>query len=448
MTGKIRIGVDIGGTFTDLVARRADGTVFVEKVLSSVQDYSEAILHGVRRLLERAGASPADVVEVVHGTTVATNAILERKGAHAGLITTRGFRDVLDIRNSRRPEMYNIDWVKPPALVERYLRLEVDERLDAEGAVVRALDEASVTRAIDKLRQEGVESVAVCLLNSFVNPAHERRVGELLRQFLPGVSVSLSCDVLPEAREYERTSTTVINAYVRPAVERYLTGLTARLSQAGVKAPLLTMQSNGGVASAGSAMARPIHIVESGPAAGVMGAVALGRRCGEAKLVTFDMGGTTAKAALVENGEVRFTHDLEVGAGLSAVSRLNKGGGYALSTPSVDVAEVGVGGGSIAWLDEGHAIRVGPQSSGARPGPACYALGGDKPTVTDANLVLGYLNPAALVGGELKIDADRARAALQRDIAGPLGVSVEEAAFGVRAVANAGMTRAIRAIST
>lgn len=448
MRGSVRIGVDIGGTFTDIVARRDDGAIYVEKLLSSVHDYSEAIVEGIARLLRRAGSDGAQVVEVVHGTTVATNAILERKGARTGLVTTKGFRDVLDVRNSRRPEMYNIEWVKPVALVERHLRVEVDERLDADGRVVRPLDGESVERAIGKLKDAKVESVAVCLLNSFVNPAHERRIGDRLRAALPGVSVSLSCDVLPEAKEYERTSTTVINAYVRPVVERYLDGLAARLAQGGIRAPLLTMQSNGGVASAKSAAAKPIHIVESGPAAGVMGAVALGRRSGHEKVVTFDMGGTTAKAALVENGEVRLTHDLEVGAGLSAVSRLNKGGGYALSTPSVDVAEVGVGGGSIAWLDEGNAIRVGPQSAGARPGPACYGLGGDKPTVTDANVVLGYLNPAALVGGELKIDLERAKAVIERDIARPLGVTIEEAAYGVLAVANSGMTRAIRAIST
>ncbi len=448
MNRKIRIGVDIGGTFTDIVARREDGAIFIEKILSSVHDYSEAILEGLTRILRRANADPGDVEEVVHGTTVATNAILERKGAHTGLITTQGFRDVLDIRNSRRPEMYNINWIKPPALVERYLRLEVDERLDSEGRAIVALDEISAERAIAKLRKEGVESVAVCLLNSFVNPDHERRIGDLLRQALPEASVSLSCDVLPEAKEYERTSTTVINAYVRPVVERYLTGLAERLAKNGIRAPLLTMQSNGGIASAKSAMARPINIIESGPAAGVMGAVALGKRLGCSKIVTFDMGGTTAKAALVENGEIRFTTDLEVGAGLSAVSRLNKGGGYALSTPSVDVAEVGVGGGSIAWLDEGNAIRVGPQSSGALPGPVCYGLGGDRPTVTDANLVLGYLNPAALVGGDLKIDLAKARSVLERAIAKPLGISTEEAAYGVYAVANSGMTRAIRAIST
>ena len=446
--GGIRIGVDIGGTFTDIVARSDDGSVFIEKVLSSTEDYSIAIVEGVRRLLRRAQAEAGAVQEVVHGTTVATNAILEKKGAHTGLVTTRGFRDVLDIRNSRRPEMYNLAWVKPPALVERYLRLEVDERLDAEGEVLRPLQEAGVQRIAERFRREKVESVAVCLLHSFTNPAHERRVGDLLRAALPGVSVSLSCDVLPEAKEYERTSTTVINAYVRPVVERYLTRLAERLAGEGVRAPLLTMQSNGGIASARTAIERPINIVESGPAAGVMGAVALGRRCGFDKIVTFDMGGTTAKAALVENGEVRFATDLEVGAGLSAVSRLNKGGGYALSTPSVDVAEVGVGGGSMAWLDEGKAIRVGPQSAGAKPGPACYGLGGDAPTVTDANLVLGYLNPAALAGGDLKVDAARARAVIERDIARPLGVSVEEAAYGIHAVANSGMTRAIRSIST
>jgi N-methylhydantoinase A/oxoprolinase/acetone carboxylase beta subunit/N-methylhydantoinase B/oxoprolinase/acetone carboxylase alpha subunit len=444
----MRIGVDIGGTFTDIVGRRDDGVVFVEKVLSSVNDYSEAIVEGISRILGRAGVSPKDVREVVHGTTVATNAILERRGAHTALLTTRGFRDVLDIRNSRRPEMYNIDWVKPPVLVERYLRLEVDERLDAHGDVLQPLDLASVDTAIARLRRERVDSVAVCLLNAFANPDHERRVGARLRDALPGVSVSLSCEVLPEVKEYERTSTTVINAYVRPVVERYLRGLVGRLGERGIHAPLLTMQSNGGVASASSAMERPISIVESGPAAGVIGAVALGRRSGHGKLVTFDMGGTTAKAALVEDGEIRLTHDLEVGGGLSAVSRLNKGGGYALSTPSVDVAETGVGGGSIAWLDEGNAIRVGPQSAGARPGPVCYGLGGDRATVTDANLVLGYLNPGALVGGDLQIDIERARAVIRRDLAGPLGVSVEEAAYGVHLVANSGMTRAIRAIST
>jgi 5-oxoprolinase (ATP-hydrolysing) len=442
------IGVDIGGTFTDLVGIRVDGATFVEKVLSSVEDYSEAIEAGISAILRRAGGDPGCVREVVHGTTVATNAILEGKGARTGLITTQGFRDVLDIRRSRRPDMYSITWNKPPVLVERYLRQEVAERLDSRGTVVHPLDERSALAALDELRKHQVESVAVCLINSFANPAHERVLGEMIERHLPGISVSLSSDVMPEAGEYERTSTVCINAYVRPVVRHYLGNLSRRLTSIGIAAPLLTMQSNGGIMSARAAADRPIHIVESGPAAGVIGAAAMARRIGASKAIAFDMGGTTAKASLVEDGAVNLTVDLEVGAGLSAVSRLNKGGGYALSTPSVDVAEVGVGGGSIAWIDESGSIRVGPDSAGARPGPACYGLGGDKPTVTDANFLLGYLNPDHLVGGALALSRGPAKAAYARHVSQPLGISVEEAAFGVRSVANASMARAIRAIST
>lgn len=443
----IRIGVDIGGTFTDLIGV-CGGWVYVEKILSSVDDYSVSIADGIGAILQRSGASAADVYQVVHGTTVATNAILEGRGAKSGLITTLGFRDVLDIRHSRRPDMYDINWVKPPALIDRYMRLEVDERLDSRGRVIRDLDIASVERAIDRLKAEGVESVAVCLINSFANPAHEREIGRLIRERMPEVSLSLSCDVLPEAKEYERTSTTCINAYVRPVVQKYLNNLADRLKSMDVNGALLTMQSNGGIISAAAAAEKPIHIVESGPAAGVMGAVALAKGAGIDKAITFDMGGTTAKAALIEDGEVRFAVDLEVGAGISSVSRLNKGGGYALSTPSVDVAEVGVGGGSIAWIDEGGAIRVGPHSAGARPGPVFYGLGGKLPTVTDANAILGYLNPDHLVGGNLKVDLNSARRVMDETIAQPLGMTVEEAAYGVHTVANAGMTRAIRSIST
>jgi 5-oxoprolinase (ATP-hydrolysing) len=444
----IRIGVDIGGTFTDIVAAHQDGRVFVEKNLSSVHDYSESIAVGIQSILKRADVAAAAVYQVVHGTTVATNAILEGRGARSALITTRGFRDVLDMRHSRRPDMYDINWVKPPALIDRYLRLEVDERLSSRGEVIRPLDLKSVDAVVTRLLAENVESVAVCLINSFSNSAHERKIGELVRQRMPNVSLSLSCDVLPEAKEYERTSTTCINAYVRPVVENYLNNLGGRLSSMGIDGALLTMQSNGGIISARAAAEKPIHIVESGPAAGVMGALALSRDLKIDKAITFDMGGTTAKAALIENGEVRFTIDLEVGAGLSAVSRLNKGGGYALSTPSVDVAEVGVGGGSIAWIDEGKAIRVGPHSAGAKPGPVFYGLGGKSPTVTDANAVLGYLNPNYLVGGDLKVDIAAARRVIETTLAQPLNMSVEEAAYGVHAVANAGMTRAIRSIST
>ena len=445
---KIWIGVDIGGTFTDLVGVDDDGVIFTEKVLSSVHDYSEAIAEGISAILARSGIAASSVQEVVHATTVATNAILERKGARTGLITTAGFRDVLDIRHSRRPEMYNLGWQKPPVLVERYLRTEVRERVGSDGSLVTPFDPASAVEAITKLRKQGVESVAVCFINAFANSAHEKEMEKLIRQHMPDVSISVSSDVLPEAKEYERTSTTCVNAYIRPVVDRYLNSLVERLNVAGIDAPLLTMQSNGGIMSARTAAERPIHIVESGPAAGVIGAAQLAQQMGAAKAIAFDMGGTTAKAALIENGEVNLTVDLEVGAGLSAVSRLNKGGGYALSTPSVDVAEVGVGGGSIAWIDESGALRVGPHSAGSHPGPACYGRGGDRPTITDANLLLGYLNPDHLVGGALKLDRSRAEGVYGKDVAAPLGISNEEAAFGVRSIANAGMARAIRAVST
>lgn len=445
---RIWIGVDIGGTFTDLVGISGDGQIYTEKVLSSVHDYSEAIAAGIAAILERSKTGARAVQEVVHATTVATNAILEGKGARTGLITTAGFRDVLDIRRSRRPDMYNIAWQKPPVLVERYLRVEARERIGCSGDVVTPFDAVSATAAIAKLKAQNVESIAVCFINAFANAAHEKAMAELIKAQLPNVSVSLSSDVLPEAKEYERTSTTCINAYVRPVVERYLNNLVGRLRSVGVDAPLLTMQSNGGIISARTAAEKPIHIVESGPAAGVIGAARLAHQIGASKAIAFDMGGTTAKAALIEDGKVSLTVDLEVGAGLSAVSRLNKGGGYALSTPSVDVAEVGVGGGSIAWIDESKALRVGPHSAGAHPGPACYNLGGQRPTITDANLLLGYLNPHHLVGGALKLDRARAEAAYERDISKPLGISNAEAAFGVRSVANAAMARAIRAVST
>ena len=445
---RIWIGVDIGGTFTDLVGIADDGRIYTEKVLSSVHDYSEAIATGISAILDRTGVASTAVQEVVHATTVATNAILEGKGARTGLITTAGFRDVLDIRRSRRPDMYNIGWTKPPVLVQRYLRREVKERIGSRGEEVTPFDPASAAAAIAKLKAQNVELIAVCLINSFANPAHEQELAAHIRAQFPGVSVSLSSEVLPEAKEYERTSTTCINAYVRPVVERYLNNLVGRLRSLGIEAPLLTMQSNGGIMSARTAAEKPIHIVELGPAAGVIGAARLARQIGASKAIAFDMGGTTAKAALIEDGEVNLTVDLEVGAGLSAVSRLNKGGGYALSTPSVDVAEVGVGGGSIAWIDETKALRVGPHSAGANPGPACYALGGEKPTITDANLLLGYLNPNHLVGGALRLDRARAEAAYARDVSKPLGISNAEAAFGVRSVANAAMARAIRAVST
>jgi N-methylhydantoinase A len=444
----LRVGVDIGGTFTDIVAFLPDGGVRTRKLSSTVQDYAHGIGIGLRELLEEIGLAGAAVEELVHGTTVATNAILQHRGALTGLITTEGFRDVLEIRRLRIPEMYNLLYEKPRPLVERRLRREVEGRIGARGEVVEPLDEARVREEAARLVEEGVESIAVCLINSYANAEHERRVGEILGAAAPGVSVSLSCDVLPEVREYERTSTTVINAYVRPVVERYLRSLLARMEEIGVRGPLLLMQSNGGIISARTAMERPVQIVESGPAAGVVAARLLGGAAGTQNAIAFDMGGTTAKASLIEGGQVRVTSEFEVGSPLSAQGLNLAGGGYAMKVPVVDIAEVGAGGGSIVWVDRGGSLQVGPRSAGASPGPVCYGLGGSEATVTDANLVLGYLNPAYLAGGAVPLDAARGREAVEEQVACPLGLELLDAAWAAHVVANASMIGAIKAVST
>ena len=441
-----RAAADIGGTFTDLVVTSPGGRLLTAKVLSTPDDYSRAITDGLAALFAQDGVT-GPVEELVHATTIATNAILEGRGARTALLTTRGFRDVLELRRLRTPQLYDLRFAPPPPLVERRLRLEVEERLDAEGGVVTPLDDASVAGALERARADGVEAVAICLLHSYRNPAHERRVRELAVELLPEVFVTASIDVLPEVREYERTSTTVINAYVGPVVRRYLGSLGRRLEEAGLARCLHVMQSNGGLMSVPAAAQRPAAIIESGPAAGVIAAQALARRTGRANLITFDMGGTTAKASMVERGEVSRTTEYEVGAGISVSSRLVKGGGHALKLPVLDVAEVGAGGGSVVWVDRGGALKVGPRSAGAAPGPACYGLGGAEPTVTDANLVLGYLSPAGLAGGSLTLDPERADAAL-RPIAERLGLSLLEVAHGVHRVVNANMIRALKAVST
>jgi N-methylhydantoinase A len=440
----LRIGIDIGGTFTDLVAIAADGSVTTHKVASTPHDFGEGIIAGIQALLAR---EPGRVTEVLHATTVGSNTVLEASGARTALITTRGFRDILEIRDLRMPVLYDQRWTKPRALVERRLRLEVTEKLRPDGSVSVPLDPASVGAVIELLRNERVESVAICLLHSYANPAHEQAVARAVRAALPEIAVSISSEILPEIKEYPRTSTTVINAYVQPVVRAYITALDARLRAIGIEAPLQLMQSNGGLASAAFAAAAPAHIIESGPAAGVVGAAALARRLHEPGIITFDMGGTTAKAGLVEHGEVIRTDAIEVGGGVMAGSRLLVGAGYMLKLPAIDLAEVGAGGGSICRLDEGGAPKVGPRSAGAEPGPVCYGRGGIAPTITDCNLVLGYLDPGGLVGGALKLDHDAAAAAVARDLAGPLGLPVEEAAFGMLRLASATMMRAIRAVS-
>jgi N-methylhydantoinase A len=448
MSRSFRAGVDIGGTFTDIVLLADDGRRYTRKVSSSVDDYARAIIDGLAGLLAEIGADPGGITELLHGTTVASNAILEHKGAKTGLITTRGFRDVLEIRNLRMPRLYDMSWTKPAPLVARRLRVEVDERINAQGGIDRPLDEASVARAVQFLLGEGVEAIAVCLLHSYLNPAHEMRVKEIAGRLAPGMTLSVSAEVLPVINEYERTSTTVINAYVRPVVERYLNRLAAELRGTGIAAPLLLMQSNGGLTTAPAAAATPMHIIESGPAAGVVGVQALTRRIGIGKAISFDMGGTTAKASLIENGELTRAAEYQVGAGIVLGSRLLSGAGYTLKVPAIDLAEVGAGGGSILWIDTGGALQIGPHSAGASPGPVCYGQGGEEPTVTDANLVLGYINPRHLVGGALPLDAAKARAAIAEKIARPLGMTIEAAAHGAHIVAASNMIRAIKAVSS
>lgn len=448
MATTFRAGVDIGGTFTDIVLVGSDGSIHTKKVSSSVENYAAAIVDGLAELFAETGLTGAAIEEIRHGTTVASNAILERKGARVGLITTRGFRDVLEIRTLRMPRLYDIGWTKPEPLVERYLRRVVDERVDHKGAIERPLDPADAERAVDALLTEKVEAIAVCLINSFANPAHELMIKDIVTRKAPELTLSISCEVLPEIKEYERTSTTVLNAYVMPIVANYLRVMRGNLDAAGIAAPLLLMQSNGGLTTAAAAMTRPIHIIESGPAGGVVGAQARARAKQLKNVITFDMGGTTAKAAIVEQGELTRVHEYAVGAGIVIGSRLLTGAGYTLKVPAIDLAEVGAGGGSRVWIDAGGALQVGPQSAGAEPGPVCYDKGGDVPTLTDANVLLGFINPKALVGGALKLNAEKARLIFAEKVANPLGMTIERAAHGAFEIATSNMIRAIKAVST
>ena len=447
MSRSLRVAADVGGTFTDIACLSADGELSTCKIPSTPQDYARAIIEGIRALTTSLHASPGDLTEVLHASTVATNAILEGKGAKTALITTEGFRDVLELRRIRVPRLYEPLYEKPAPLAPRRHRYEVKERLDSKGRVVQPLDESQVQALAHTLAAANVEAIAICLLHSYANSAHERRIAQLLRERLPDCFISVSSEVLPEIREYERTSTTVVNAYIGPVMSRYLKSLQERFASEGVKGRLLMMQSSGGTLDVQQVLAKPATVVESGPAAGVVGAARLGARGGHENLITFDMGGTTAKASLIEGGQVLATDEYEVGGGISLSSRLAKGGGYALKLPVIDVSEVGAGGGSIVRIDAGGALKVGPDSAGAVPGPACYAKGGTEPTVTDASVVLGYLNPDALAGGTVPIESERARAAVQK-IASALGVSLLDAALGIHRLANSTMMRAVKAVST
>ena len=437
-----RLGVDVGGTFTDVILRRADGTAAIRKVLSTPPHYDVAVVSAGAGL-----ASGSTLAGVVHGTTVATNAVLEQRGALTALVTTAGFRDVLELRRLRIPRMYEPFWRKPDPLVPRRLRFEVRERMAADGEVLVPLDDADARDVAAALREAAVESVAVCLLRAYLYPGHEERLGAILRDELPGVTVSISSEILREQREYERTATTVVNAYVRPLMARYVRAIRTGLDAAGIEAPLTLMQSSGGVMTAEDATARPVLALESGPAAGVVAALEIARRLGYPNAIAFDMGGTTAKASLIEHGTVSRGREYEVGGSLSAGSRLMRGSGELLRIPTIDIAEVGAGGGSIAWLDTAGGLQVGPRSAGADPGPACYGRGGTQPTVTDANVFLGFVPEGSLADGEIDVDRSLAAGALE-PLAAELDMTAPELATGIHAIANARMMRALRSVSS
>jgi N-methylhydantoinase A len=405
------------------------------------------VLSAIQDLLSSAGMAGQDVATVAHGTTVATNAVLEQSGARTALVTTAGFRDVLELRRIRAPQLYDLFFQKPPPLVPRHLRLEVAERMAADGAPLVVPQPAQLREIAGRLRAAGVESVAVCLLHSFAHPEHEKQVTACLREQLADVPISASHEVLRERREYERTATTVVNAYVRPVMETYLEKLRGGLERHGVSAPLLIMQSAGGLMPEEDARTRPVFALESGPAAGVLAGARLARRCKIANAITFDMGGTTSKASLIENGKWHYSPEYEVGASLSAGNRLVGGAGEVIRAPTIDIAEVGAGGGSIALLDRAGGLRVGPRSAGSMPGPVCYGRGGTQVTLTDANAALGYLRAGELADGQVKIDVDAARRAIHDQIAAPLGLSIEEAADGIHRIANARTMRALRSVS-
>ena len=443
-----RVGVDIGGTFTDIVFLNAEGQLFTKKVPSSVDDYARAIVEGMSEVFGEAGLKPEDIDELRHGTTVASNAILELKGAKVGLITSAGFRDILEIRTLRMPVLYDLTWEKPPALVERYLRQVVDERISSNGVVERAPKRSDIEKVVDCLLEQNVEAIAICLINSYANPEHEQLIAEVVYQKAPDLPLCISSDVLPEMKEYERTSTTVINAYVLPVVATYLSALRKGLDKGGISVPIYLMQSNGGLTTSEAASRLPMHIIESGPAGGVIGSQSIADASGIENVITFDMGGTTAKTSMITRGEVTRALDMQVGGGIMHGSRLMTGAGYALKVPAIDLAEVGAGGGSILSIDAGGSLKAGPESAGASPGPVCYDAGGKQPTITDANVILGYINPDHLVGGAVKLNKEKASQVFKEKIADPLGLSLDAAAYGAHLISASNMIRAIKAVST
>jgi len=434
-----RVGVDIGGTFTDLLLAGEDRRAVIHKTLTTPGDPSQAVETALSQALGEGMAEARGRGTLVHGTTLVTNAIIERTGAPTALLTTAGFRDALEIGREHRYELYDLNLEFPKPLVPRYLRLDVPERVAADGSVLRSLDEGFVRRLVSELQAKGIRAIAVSYLNSFRNPIHERRTAEIIAEVAPELRVSLSSEVVAEIREFQRTSTTAANVYVQERVSNYLRELSHRFDRIGFQGSFFVMLSSGGIATAETAARFPVRLLESGPAAGALAAAHLGARAGYPDLLSFDMGGTTAKLCAVEDGRPLKTHEFEV----DRVYRFRRGSGLPIKIPVIDMIEIGAGGGSIARVDALGLLKVGPQSAGAEPGPACYGRGGDEPTVTDADLVLGYLDPSYFLGGRMRLDVEAARSALSR-LAGTLGLTVEEVAWGIYQIVNENMANAAR----
>ncbi len=441
VTQRHRVGIDIGGTFTDLIiVDDATGAFVVGKALTTPNDPSEAIETVLSEALGQAGVAADDLRQIIHGTTLVTNAIIERKGARTALLATQGFRDAVEIAREHRYELYDLMIDLPKPLTPRYLRFDVPQRTLSDGATLRELDEAYVERLARELADNGVEAVAIAFLNSFANPEAERAARAAVLRAAPELRVSISSEVVPEIREYERTSTTIANVYVQARVERYLHDLEARLARLGFKGNFFVMLSSGGIATVDTAVRFPVRLLESGPAAGALAAATYGMASGHPALLSFDMGGTTAKLCVIDHGQPLLAREFEV----DRIYRFKKGSGLPMKVPVIEMIEIGTGGGSIARVDSLGLLKVGPHSAGAEPGPVCYGRGGTEPTVTDADLVLGYLDPSYFLGGRIALELAAARRAIEERIAGPLGLAVEAAAWGIHQVANENMANAAR----
>lgn len=432
------LGIDVGGTFTDLVCADSEGRTITEKILSTPQDQAIGVLEGIQKIASAFERDEVDFLKdvsvIIHGTTVATNTMLEYKGAKTGLITSSGFRDVIEIRRNFKEAAFDIHLKAPHQIAPRRRRFGVTERIDYSGNIIKPLNEEEVKEAVRKLAEDNVESIAVCYLFSFLNPIHEQQTRDLIRDQLPDVQVALSSEVLPQVREFERLSTTLVDAYVTPGLSRYLTSLEKQLRERGFQGDVFIMQGNGGVVSLDIARTQGVHALLSGPASGVVAGAQLGKLSGYDNVITIDMGGTSFDVCLVQNGMPKTGTD-------QWMSR------YRIAVPFIDIHTIGAGGGSIAWVDEGNALRVGPQSAGARPGPACYGFGGNNPTVTDADLVLGYIDPSSFLGGKMNLDLSKAEQAISSNVANPLGMTVTEAAAGIFRIVNHGMGNSVRGVS-